>query len=195
MYSPGSSGLLRLLVVCCLAFRGILAVAAAAPSFTLTATNVTMPSGGNLASSKFTLTSLNGYAGQVRVSCGYSGSDMGARVPSCGIYTNPTFNLSANQMVAGTLTLMPYGKVVPFSSVRSSPAPVLALAIVSVLLQGRRFRGKGRAWLAFVLLAAAGVAGMTSCGNGLSGTFPYTVTALDTKANTAVNTSITVTVP
>ena len=72
-----------------------------------------MPSGENLASCKFAITSLNSYAGQIRVSCAYAGAEMGAKVPSCGIYTNPTFNLAANQTVAETLTLMPYGKVIP----------------------------------------------------------------------------------
>jgi hypothetical protein len=201
MHSPGSSGLLRILVVCCLGLHGALAIGASAPSFTIAATNVTMPSEGNLASSKFTLTSVNSYAGQIRVSCAYSGSEMGARVPSCGIYTNPTFNLRADQTVTGTLTLFPYGKVVNFSSASrpGEPAPhepMLALAIVSVFLLGLRLRNKGSKWHSLVVLACAAVVlGITSCGSGLSGTFPYAVTAVDTRTNTTENTSIMVTVP
>jgi hypothetical protein len=200
MHSPGSSGLLRLFAVCCLGFHGALAVGASAPSFTIAATNVTMPSGGNFASSKFTLTSVNSYAGQIRVSCAYSGSEMGARVPSCGIYTNPTFNLGADQTAKGTLTLFPYGKVINFSSASrpggpTSREPMLALAIVSVFLLGRRLRNQGSKWLSLVVLAGAAVLGITSCGSGLSGTFPYAVTAVDTRTNTSENTSIMVTVP
>ena len=69
---------------------------AATPSFTIAAANVTMPSGGNDASSQFTLTSVNGYAGQVRVGCAYSGGMMGAKVPTCGIYINPVFAWQPN---------------------------------------------------------------------------------------------------
>jgi hypothetical protein len=200
MRSPGSSGLLRDFLVCFLVFHGGLAVAAPAPLFTIAATNVTMPSGGNLASSKFTLTSLNGFVGQIRISCAYSGGDMGARVPSCGIYTNPMFSLGADQSLTGTLTLLPYGKVINFSSEsrpgeRSSHAPILALAIISVLMLGRRLHNQWSKWLAVFVLAGAGILGISSCGSGLSGTFPYTVTAVDTRTNTTQNTSIMVTVP
>ena len=200
MQRPGSFGLLRVLVVCCLGFQGVLAIAAPAPLFTIAATDVTMPSGGNLASSKFTLTSLNSYAGQIRIGCAYSGGQMGDKVPSCGIYTNPTFNLGADQTVTGTLTWLPYGKVITFGSAsrpgeRASHEPMLAVAIFSVFLLGRRLRNKGGKWLALVVLAGAAVAGVTSCGSGLSGTFPYRVTAVDTKTNTTENTSIMVTVP
>src|ERR1700758_1751487 len=111
MQSPGSLGWFRLFVVCCAGFS-VGPALAATPSFTIAAADVTMPSGGNIASSPFTLTSVNGYAGQVRVDCAYSGGAMGARVPSCGIFVNPTHMLTANQTVNGSLTLVPYGKTI-----------------------------------------------------------------------------------
>ena len=173
--------------------------AAATPSFTLTAGNITMPSGGNLGSSPFTLTSVNGYAGQVRVDCAYSGSAMGAKVPSCGIFVNPTSTLTANQAAKGSLTLVPYGKVVGFGAARlnsdgwKSRAPVLGFALAGLFFL-LPIRHRARTWL-WLLLAGVSLAGLTSCASSLSGTFPYTATALDIKTNASVSTSFTVTVP
>src|ERR1700746_744150 len=115
MRFPGGSGLVPFLFGCGLVCSAMTLSAAPTPSFTIAARNVTMPSGGSFASSPFTLASVNGYSGQVLVSCGYSGGNMGAKVPTCGIYTNPNFSLGANQTVKGSLTLSPYGKVIPFS--------------------------------------------------------------------------------
>jgi hypothetical protein len=39
------------------------------------------------------------------------------------------------------------------------------------------------------------MAGMTACTSGMSGTFPYTVTAVDIKTNATVSAPFTVTVP
>ena len=197
MRIPGWSGSFSFLLGCGLVCPGMASFAAAAPSFTIAATNVTMPSGGNFASSPFTLTSVNSYAGQVLVSCAYTGGTMGARVPTCGIYTNPTFALGANQIVKGSLTLSPYGKVIPFSSVRptgfGSPGlPVLAAAIFGFFTLGRRLR---HSWIAMIIAGLVGIGGITSCGSGLSGTFPYTVTAMDNKTNASATATIMVTVP
>jgi hypothetical protein len=200
MQSPGSLGLASLFVVCCSAFFGIPALAAA-PTFTVAAADVTMPSGGNIASSQFTLTSVNGYAGQVRVDCAYSGGAMGAKVPNCGIFVNPTHTLTANQTVNGSLTLVPFGKMVGYGAAAlhrensRSTAPVLAAALAGFFLLGRRLRSRARGWLLLVVLAGVGLAGMTSCASGMSGTFPYTVTAVDIKTNVSVSAPFTVTVP
>ncbi|HEY1896371.1 MAG TPA: hypothetical protein VGG62_08880 [Terracidiphilus sp.] len=183
---------------CGLVGPGLASLAAPAPNFTIAATNVTMPSGGSIATSPFTLTSVNSYAGQVLVSCAYMGDNMGARVPTCGIYTNPNFALGANQTVKGSLTLSPYGKVIPFSAVRpgieSPGVPALAAVVLCFLALGRRLRARGR-WLALLILGLAGIGGITSCGSGLSGSFPYTVTAVDNKTNTSATATIMVTVP
>jgi hypothetical protein len=200
MRVPGWSGLFSFLVGCGLVGPGLTSLAAPAPSFTIAATNVTMPSGGSFASSPFTLTSVNSYAGQVLVSCAYTGGNMGARVPTCGIYTNPNFALGANQTVKGSLTLSPYGKVIPFSAERrtgvgSPGVPVLAVAILCFFTLGRRLRVAGRSWIATIIAGLVVIAGITSCGSGLSGTFPSTVTALDAKANASAKTTIMVTVP
>jgi hypothetical protein len=192
--------LFSFLVGCGLVGPGLTSLAAPAPSFTIAATNVTMPSGGSFASSPFTLTSVNSYAGQVLVSCAYTGGNMGARVPTCGIYTNPNFALGANQTVKGSLTLSPYGKVIPFSAVRptgvgSPGVPALAAVVLCFFALGRRLRARGRGWIALLILGLAGIGGITSCGSGLSGTFPYTVTAVDNKMNVSSTATIMVTVP
>ena len=200
MQSPGSLGLASLFVVCCFAFSGPPAHAAT-PSFTIAAADVTMPSGGNVGSSQFTLISVNGYAGQVRVDCAYSGGAMGSKVPGCGIFVNPTHTLTANQTVKGTLTLVPYGKTIGYGAAAlhrddwRSTAPVLVAALAGFFLPGRRWRNRARGWFLLLALAAIGVAGMTSCAGGMSGTFPYTVTAVDIKTNASVSAPFTVTVP
>src|SRR5712691_3333247 len=102
MQSPGSR-ILFPLVLACGAGLGAAPAFAATPTFAIAATNVTLPSGGNGTSSQFTLTSLDGYAGQVRVDCAYSGGMMGAKVPVCGIYVNPVSTLAANKSVTGSL--------------------------------------------------------------------------------------------
>lgn len=200
MRIPGWSGLFPILLGCGMACPGMASFAATAPSFTIAATSVTMPSGGNLASSPFTLTSVNSYAGQVLVSCAYAGGNMGAKVPTCGIYTNPTFAVGANQTVKGALTLSPYGKVIPFSAARrtgleSPGVPALAAAIFCFFTLGRRLRSRGRSWVVMIIAGLVGLGGITACGSDLSGTFPYTVTALDSKTNSSATATIMVTVP
>src|SRR5215472_12996972 len=115
MQSPGS----RLPLVCGLCLLLVflaLPAGADAPNFTVTATNITMPPNGNVGSSPFTLNSVGGYTGQVRVGCAYSGAAMGARVPSCGIFVNPVSTLAANKTAQGSLTLVPYGKMIAYST-------------------------------------------------------------------------------
>ncbi len=197
MKLPGSCGL-PLVLACGLGMVSVPAEAAT-PTFTITAANVTMPSGSKGASTPFALTSVNGYSGQVRVDCAYSGSSMGAKVPSCGIYVNPQHNLGANQTVTGTLTLFPYGKVPPYAAARrqgSSPyrAPALAAILVGSWLLLRRRRSGFRSSLLLVLGGIA-LAGIASCASGLSGTFPYTVTATDVSTHTVVSAPFSVTVP
>lgn len=199
MQLPGSRVLFPLVLACGIAFSTAPALAAT-PSFTIAAANVTLHSGGNEASSQFTLTSVDGYAGQVRVDCGYSGGMMGARVPSCGIFVNPVSTLAANKSVTGSLTVMPYGKVKAFDAVafhgddRRRVVPVLAAVLAGLFMLGRRWRCRARSWL-LVFLAGVTLAGITSCGGGLSGTFPFTVTAVDIKTNASVSAPFVVTVP
>ncbi len=200
MKGPGSGCLLLFLVACGAAFAAIEAQAVTS-SFTITATNVTMPGGGNPGTSNFTLTSVNGYSGKLVVISNYSGGDMNAKPPNCGIHTAPLFVLNANGTVSGTLTCYPYGKVVPVvkldrPSSLPTRAPVPGLAFAGWVLLRRRLRRTAARWLGVLLLGAISVAGLTACGgNGLSGTYPFTVVATDTVTQATANASITVTVP
>ena len=198
MQSPGSRVVLPLVLACAVGWSAVPAIGAT-PTFTISATNVTLPSGGKNASSQFTLTSVNGYAGQVRVDCAYAGGMMGAKVPSCGIVINPVSTLAANKSVTGSLTVMPYGNPKAFDTValrgddRRRVVPILAAVLAGCFILGR-WRRRARSWL-LVFLAAATLAGITSCGSGLSGTFPYTVTGVDIKTSASVSAPFTVTVP
>ena len=194
---------LRSFVVCYAGFSGIQALAA--PNFTIAATNVTMPEGGNPGSSSFTLTSGTDYSGLVTVECDYTGpevytnadAEVTAKVPGCWIFSYPNFDLEPNQTVQGTLTLVSYGKKVdadgPVASLRSAPAFVVGLACVVAM--GRRLHGKARSFLALIALGFIAVSCLTSCARGLSGTFHYTVTAVDNKTKAFSNASFYVTVP
>ena len=192
---------LRSLVVCYAGFSGVQAIAA--PNFTIVATNVTMPEGGNPGSSSFTLTAGSGYSGLVTVDCDYTGAEVRAgaevtaKVPTCWIFSYPNFDLESNQTVKGTLTLVPYGKKAgddgPVTSLRSAPALVVGLA--GVVAMGWRLHGKARIFLALIALGFIAVSCLTSCARGLSGTFHYTVTAVDNKTKATSNASFYVTVP
>jgi hypothetical protein len=200
MQSPGSRVVLRLVVASALALPAV-PVLAATPTFTVAATNVTLPGNGNVGTSQFTLTSINGYSGSLLVSSEYSGGDMNAKPPNCGIHTAPIYTLKANSTVTGTLSCFPFGKVVPIAMKhRRAAGPVLApaagLAVLFCFMFRRRMRAAGARWLGVFLLGVISVATVASCGgNGLSGMYPFTVTATDTVTNARVNTSITVTVP
>jgi hypothetical protein len=58
---------------------------AATPSFTVTATNVTMSSSDStgIGSSSFTLTSIGGYTGTLQMGCNIPTPKIGVSVPSC----------------------------------------------------------------------------------------------------------------
>jgi hypothetical protein len=199
MKLPGSWGF-PLVLACGLGMFGVQAQAATS-TFTIAATNVTMPGGGNPGVSHFTLASVNGYAGRLIVNSQYSGGDMNAKPPNCGIHTAPLFTLNANSTVSGTLTCYPYGKVVPVVELhRPLPlpyrAPVLGLAFAaSWFALQRRFRTTTARWIGVLLLGAIGIGGVSACGNGVSGMYPFTVTATDTVTQQSASTSITVTVP
>lgn len=197
MKSPGSCALT--VALACGAGFLLVAAHAATASFNIATTNVTMPGGGNLGISHFTLASINGYSGRLVVSSQYSGGDMNAKPPNCGIRTAPLYTLNANSTVSGSLTCYPYGKVVPVVQRHRPPAnraPPLVLAFAGWFILRRRLRATAARWLSLLVTGAIIAAGISACGgNGLSGNYPFTVTATDTATQASVSTSFTVTVP
>src|SRR5579862_9006404 len=113
MFTPGSSKLFRSLAASCVWLCGLPALLASTPSFTIAATNVTLPSGKTGANSQVTLTSVNGYSGILVLDCQYAGGAMGAKPPNCGGGTARAYLLGAGQAITGSLPLYPYGMVVP----------------------------------------------------------------------------------
>jgi hypothetical protein len=162
---------------------------AATPSFTISATNVTMPSSGN-GSIPFVLTSVDGYVGTVAVQCPEVNAPARARIPDCGGGPLFAFDLTANETVDGNLILTPYGVPVP-----------LAVGALLVGLALRRRRTVGWPTLALAVAGTpASLGGVIGCGTGNSSmtpgtyTYTYTITATDAKTNVVVSTTANVTV-
>ncbi len=190
---------------------------AATPGFTIAATGVSMSStaSSGVGSSSFTLTSVNGYSGSVRVGCAPPTPPTGVKVPFCGngvpvsgaIPVQPPITLAANEVVTGTISF--YNFPVPCSN----PCPVSlprhkghglvpGFALAGALLLGFGFRRRAARWFTLTLLSVgvlAGLAGISACGGNNSvvtpGTYVYTITATDINSSAAVNTSINVNVP
>jgi hypothetical protein len=185
----------------------------ATPSFTISASNATMPASG-AGAIPFTLSSVNGFAGAVYVTCGPANPPTGSILPQCN-YTGggpaaPPHTLTANETVTGSLNLVAY--IPPCSN----PCPVkldlqphphhrgaVNLALAGALLLGVGFRRRTRRLRLALLIVGilAGLAGI-ACGAGNSntltpGTFAYTVSAAQAGPLPilAVSTTVNVTVP
>jgi hypothetical protein len=196
-------------------FTGFPALAAT-PSFTITATNVTMSSSDStgIGSSSFTLTSIDGYTGTLQIGCNIPTPKIGVAVPSCGYgaagaaaisIEPPRIALAADQVVTGTV---PFSNPVPCSghcvtsARREGHGLEQSLALAGVFLLGvGSWRRPGR-FLTLTLLALgtlAGLAGISACGGNNSvvtpGTYTYSILATDINTDVSVTTSIDVTVP
>jgi hypothetical protein len=176
------------------------------PSFTLTASNVSMSDQGS-GTSTIKLTSVNGFTGQVGVLCSGPSSFLAPDLvlPSCDSATQQLV-VPANGSVTGTMSFVP-----PFSNQsvgrrgRPGKAPLetpLAAGALGMGLIGLRFRRKLSRWMAMLVLGAAGLAamaGVTGCiGHGglamTPGTYSYTLSAAARSSSATGNTTISVTV-
>jgi hypothetical protein len=210
---------LGILAVVTVALSGAPLLATPPPSFTITAANATLSSStsSGVGTSSFTLTSVNGYAGQVLVNCQPPTTPpAGAKLPYCSdsfpsgnaaIPVQPPITLTANEVVPGTISF--YNAAVPCSN----PCPVnlprrgghglpQGLALAGALLLGFGFRRRVPRWLTITLLAVgafAGLAAISACGGNNNvvtpGTYVYTISATDVTTAVSVTTSINVTVP
>jgi hypothetical protein len=178
---------------------------AATPPFSITATNVTMPSTGP-GITHYSVADIP-LTGTLAVSCTYMGSPED-KAPICnyGPLRGPV-QVTAGQTVTGTIDFYPYGSAIPAGLRRESYAPWGGLALAGMLLLGLGFRRGTRSRLLLTVLAAgflAGVVGISACGGSSSlstpGTYQYTISADNesggvTPLGQGVSTVITVTVP
>lgn len=187
---------------------------AAAPGFTVSATNVTMPlsqgscSNGvcneQFGSSTFTLTSVNGYTGAPQVTCAAVNPPAEAKLPTC--YQHGLMpGLPANGTLNGEILFLAPGQTPP-----PEPAGLLhrpgraaaGVALAAMLLFGFGVRRRAARWFTLVLLAFSalgGLAAISACGgNGNSmtpGVYSYQVTATDANSGNTASATISVTIP
>lgn len=177
-----------MLALCC--WFPLCAAGAAAPALKLTATNVSMGDRGS-GTSRFTLTSLNGFTGTVNVNCpnGIT-SSLEEVLPVC-TPGSQVFKLPANGSVSGTVRLIPPWTIM--GSVRrdlpTSPwrtplgMPAVAGGLMAACLMGSKLRRGWRRILSVIALCAVGFAGLgavTGCiGHGglamTPGSYTYTI--------------------
>ena len=172
-------------------------------NFSLSALPVSLNSIHATASDTLTLTSLNGYAGTVKLSCALAGSTSAANPPECGL-DPATETLTANGTAQPLLLIFGAGTNLPSGvTAGGATAPLLTLLGLALLgfasaRQGLVPARKAR-WrsLAVLLMLAACVLPFAACGGQSSlitaGSYHFTVTATDAQ-NAAITTSVTVAV-
>jgi hypothetical protein len=206
MKASGLIAFLRIPLALAVVLVGFSPSAAQAQSFTVTATNVVMPSSGGASSSQITLTSVGGYTGTIYVDCKYSGPPTTANLPICSGYTMTNgYQLAANQSITFMRPFYPYGSIIPVRLLvppsSKSYGPMAGVALAGVCLLSHKLRRKGARWFTLVLLAATAMAGISACGGsapsttGTAGTYAYAITATDVNTNATVSTTVMVTVP
>jgi hypothetical protein len=160
--------------------------------------------------SQFTLTSLNGFTGQVYVDCPNGITDpLEVVLPICSPESQ-VFTLQANGSVSGTVQLNP-PPTVTGSARRNLPArpghgplglPIAAGGLMAAFLMGLNLRrGRGRE-LGTILLSAAGLAGLgaaTGCiGQGglamTPGSYTYTLVGENSFGQLEISQDFTVTI-
>jgi hypothetical protein len=186
-----------------------LSALAATPDFTITAANVTMSSNtsSGSGSSSFTLTSVNGYTGTVSIRCNPPTPPVGVNLPICnfGGPVRPPYTLTANQEVTGAIVFLnsnPCNDCLVSLLSRGGHGLAPGLALAGALLLGFGIRRRAPRWHMLTLLAVgalAGLAGISACGGNnnavTTGTYTYTIAAVDINTDVAVTASINVTVP
>ena len=180
---------------------------APAPSFTISASNVTMPSSGTV-SIPITFTSVNGLVGSVAVQCVAPAEPTGVKAPYCEDYGPvQAYPLTANGTATGSFEVVAIPpKQVPVVSgangLQHGQGASWALAGVLTLgigLRRRRTRRFARALLAFGAIGLAGM-GISGCGGPPTltpGEYVFTLNATSVIGTLGLSASATsiVTVP
>ncbi|MGA2349378.1 MAG: hypothetical protein ABSF70_03015 [Terracidiphilus sp.] len=194
------------LFICCAPFA--LPAFAATPGFTLTASNVNMSDMGS-GVSNFTLTSVDGFAGQVSVVCTGPNPLLvpDLVLPNCAAIEE--FLVPAGGSASGTMNFNPPSSVQSAAKPHALPrnpgspihTPLKFCALVAALL-GFSCTKKLNRWFAMVLVCAVsltGLCGTTGClGRGglamTPGTYSYVISASSPTITTAVSATISVTI-
>lgn len=185
-----------------------------APSFTISASNVTMPSSGAVVV-PFKLTSVNGFAGTLTVGCTAPAEPATVKAPFCD-EGGPllAYTLAANATTSGSFTIL---------AIQPNPTPLTAAAIPPGRSTGSRWALTGGVLLALglrrkaaralarrrltvgllaVLVSGMCVAGMCGCGGSPTltpGVYVFTFTANagegSTNVSQSASTTASVTVP
>jgi hypothetical protein len=175
------------------------------PSFTITAAGVTMTNAA-YTPVPFTLTSVNGYAGSVYVTCTPPTVSAGVKVPFCqtGAVAH-IYPLVANGTATGEVDLYAYEDAVPGVTTenRVLPRGGAGWVMAGVLMLGLGIRRRRRFKSGGVLLAVGMLVGLTAmggCGSNpptlTPGTYIYTLAAADqSNPPLSASTTVQVTVP
>jgi hypothetical protein len=174
-------------------------------SFTVTAGDTTMASGGGLIS--YTLTSVNGFTGSVSVSCLPPLPAPGVLEPVCGGGpVSPPVMLAANATATGSVNLETYVYFPPKSAaLQKNPGAArgVSLALAGCLMLGLSLRRRNKLKCSYPAIAVAtlvALGGITACSSGpetlTPGVYSYTLSASEVGNSAApVTTTLKVTVP
>lgn len=171
-----------------------------ASNFNINATNATMATSG-IGISKFTIASIP-VTGTMLLNCSYSGTGTGKDLPICPLTPRVVYQVTAGGTLSGQVAFYPWGVPIP----ADAPAKEAGLAIAILLAAGVRRSGRRLLTRTFgILVCGAALACVTSCGGsnsklGPPGTYPYTITAVNSPSpgsgtSYSVSTTIQLTVP
>ncbi|MHB8304072.1 MAG: hypothetical protein ACYDC6_14830, partial [Acidobacteriaceae bacterium] len=180
---------------------------AATPSFTISASNITMPFSGT-GSIPFTLTSVNGFAGTVHVTCTAPNPPAGVRVPAVseGGPVTPPYVLTANATAKGVIVILASPPVpTPARLNHPRPGEGASWALAGALMLGLGLRSRRAHRFTRLLLAVGmliGLMGISACGSSpetlTPGSYTYTLNANAYDQNNtslSASTTVNVTVP
>lgn len=180
------------------------ASAAPAPNVTITGSNVTMPSTGT-ATFPFTLTSVNGFAGNLVVNCTPPTIAAAVRLPFFAI-AGPvrSYPLTANASVTGSigvLSAVPVAVPVRWNRPPSTHRTLWSLAGLLILGLGLRKKRANATRLLLTICMLITLTSLGACGSGPTltpGTYTYTLSAstiTQTAPSLTSATTVTLTVP